>query len=200
MKTQANPQTLLVPLTLENFELSTRLAADIDELFEGQLIVKDALLITTANPRLLEMLQIAFEAHGATLLALPTPVIETPLSIPSSPPDPEPELPGAVQTCKQCGGPIVGRRKQARFCSIDCRKKHDKLHPKEPHSAETEDEVTQTYKWRILSTGKDLSDLSNLLSSRRLAPGDQVRHKTRGIYTVVENKRGQLTLQRVPQQ
>jgi len=60
------------------------------------------------------------------------------------------------------------------------------------------DGTSQVARWKILDSGKELSDLYYVLKNRRLAPGARVRNKSRGLYEVVEKPNGQgLTLRRL---
>ncbi|HLE04001.1 MAG TPA: hypothetical protein VI729_05220 [Anaerolineales bacterium] len=58
--------------------------------------------------------------------------------------------------------------------------------------------ASQVARWKILDSGKELSDLHYVLKNRKLAPGARVRNKTRGLYEVIEKTNGQgLTLRRL---
>ena len=58
--------------------------------------------------------------------------------------------------------------------------------------------AAQVARWKILDSGKELSDLYYVLKNRQLAPGARVRNKTRGLYEVIEKPDGRgLTLRRL---
>lgn len=60
------------------------------------------------------------------------------------------------------------------------------------------DGTSQVARWKILDSGKELSDLHYVLKNRKLQVGAHVCHKSRGLYQVVEKVDGNgLTLRRL---
>lgn len=95
------------------------------------------------------------------------------------------------RVCGECGKPIIGKAKN--FCSKPCYMK-DYFRRKGKGNGKDADFV-QTRKWRIMSSGKEVEDITHLLERGKLVLGEVVRNIDGKRYHVVEKDTGVLALE-----
>lgn len=112
------------------------------------------------------------------------------------------------RVCLECGQPIDGP-KHKKYCSKKCSMKvywrrHEdqkrdynrQYRKKRSNGNDGKDkDFVQVRKYRIMSSGKEVEDISHLLESHRLVVGEVIRHIDGKRYQVIERDTGKLALE-----
>lgn len=192
----------------EGFEL---LVIGLEEYFKGRMETRSGVEIVTEDERVEAALRALFEeindaekdAPGKSvnsILPSATPTVEdmvqaSGMGRETFVEDLSKALEHYPYTCKICSQTFTGKGYglDGQYCSKKCQKKasNQRYTAKQKAAAqavkdELEEELRQVLQFRIESSGKEISDPTSLLRTKRLAVGEKLHKKDGRVYKVVQ--------------